>query len=87
MQVRYAASHVQHIQKALEQMHVKLTAVAAASLGLTGTRILAALLQGERAATQLARLRDPTCHKTEQEYAQALQGSWRPEHLFAWKQA
>ena len=27
MQVRYAASHVQHMQKALEQMNVKLTEV------------------------------------------------------------
>jgi transposase len=87
MQVRYAASHVQHIQKALEQMNVKLTEVAADIMGLTGTRILEAILQGERDATQLARLRDPTCQKTEHEYAQALQGTWRPEHLFALKQA
>ena len=87
MQVRYAASHVQHIQKALEQMNVKLTEVAADIIGLTGTRILEAILQGQRDATQLARLRDPACQKTEQEYAQALQGTWRPEHLFALKQA
>src|SRR5207248_4205685 len=64
MQVRYAASHVQHIQKALEQMNVKLTEVAADIRGLTGTRILEAILQGERDAKVLAGLRDPSCKKT-----------------------
>jgi len=87
MQVRYAASHVQHIQKALEQMNVKLTEVAADIMGLTGRRIIEAILRGERDARLLASLRDPTCKKSEEEYAKALQGTWRPEHLFALKQA
>jgi transposase len=87
MLVRYAASHVQHMQKALEQMNVKLTEVAADIMGLTGTRIIEAILKGQRDAKQLASLRDPTCKKSEQEYAKALQGNWRPEHLFALKQA
>jgi transposase len=87
MQVRYAASHVQHMQKALEQMNVKLTEVAADIMGLTGTRIIEAILQGERDAQQLASLREPTCKKTKEEYAKALQGTWRPEHLFALQQA
>ena len=44
MQIRYAASHVQHMQKALEQMNVKLTEVLADITGLTGRRIIAAIL-------------------------------------------
>ena len=87
MQVRYAASHVQHIQKALEQMNVKLTEVAADIMGMTGKRIIEAILQGERDPKKLASLRDPSCKKTEAEYAKALEGTWRPEHLFALKQA
>jgi transposase len=87
MQVRYAASHVQHIQKALEQMNVKLTEVAADIMGLTGTRIIEAILHDVRDAAQLASLRDPTCKKSVEEYAKALEGTWRPEHLFALKQA
>jgi transposase len=85
--VRYAASHVQHVQKALEQMNVKLTEVAADIMGQTGTRIIEAILAGERDPQKLAGLRDPSCKKTEVEYAKALQGTWRPEHLFALKQA
>jgi hypothetical protein len=36
MQIRYAASHTQHMQKALEQMNVKLTEVVSDITGLTG---------------------------------------------------
>lgn len=87
LQVRYAASHVQHMQKALEQMNVKLTEVVADIMGLTGRRIIEAILAGERHPSNLARLRDPGCKKSEQEYAQALEGTWRAEHVFALQQA
>jgi transposase len=87
MQIRYAASHVQHIQKALEQMNVKLTEVVADIMGMTGKRIIEAILEGERDAKHLASLRDPSCKRSEAEYAKALEGTWQPEHLFALKQA
>ena len=48
MQVRYAASHVQHMQKALEQMNVKLAEVVTDITGLTGMSIIEAILGGER---------------------------------------
>jgi transposase len=85
--VRYAASHVQHMQKALEQMNVKLTEVASDITGVTGRRIIEAILAGERDAQKLAKLRDGRCAQSEQDYAKALAGTWRPEHLFALKQA
>src|SRR5436190_6267488 len=61
MQIRYAASHTQHMQKALEQMNVKLTEVVSDITGMTGQRIIAAILQGERNPHDLALLRDPKC--------------------------
>lgn len=87
MQVRYAASHVQHMQKALEQMNVKLSEVLADITGLTGRRIIEAILQGERDPRTLAALRDIQCHNDTATIAQALEGTWRPEHLFALQQA
>jgi len=87
MQVRYAASHVQHMQKALEQMNVKLSEVLADITGLTGRRIIAAILQGERDPCNLAALRDIQCHNDQETIAKALEGTWRREHLFALKQA
>jgi hypothetical protein len=85
--VRYAASHVQHMQKALEQMNVKLTEVVSSLTSLTGLSIVRAILQGERDAKELAALRNVHCARPEAEYAKALEGTWRAEHLFALKQA
>jgi transposase len=87
MQVRYAASHVQHMQKALEQMNVKLTGVVSDITGLTGMSIIDAILDGQRDPIKLAELRDERCHHSEDQIALALQGTWRPEHLFALRQA
>ena len=85
--VRYAASHVQHMQKALEQMNVKLSEVAADITGVTATAIIEAILQGERDPHKLAALRHGRCAASQEEYAMALTGTWRPEHLFALRQA
>jgi transposase len=87
MQVRYAASHVQHMQKAMEQMNVKLTEVVSDITGLTGMSIISAILNGERDPIKLAKLRDERCHHSEDEIALALEGTWRPEHLFELRQA
>jgi transposase len=87
MQVRYAAYHVQHMQKAMEQMNVKLTEVVSDITGLTGMSIIDAILKGERNPVRLAKLRDARCHSTEHEIALALEGTWRPEHLFELRQA
>ena len=87
MQVRYAAYHVQHMQKAMEQMNVKLTEVVSDITGLTGMSIIGAILDGERDPIRLAKLRDDRCHHSEDEIALALEGTWRPEHLFELRQA
>jgi hypothetical protein len=87
MLIRYAAGHVQHMQKALEQMNVKLAEVVSDITGLTGQRIIAAILEGERDPRALAALRDPKCRNDAAEIAKALEGTWRPEHLFALGQA
>jgi len=78
--VRYAASHVQHMQKALEQMNVKLAEVCDDITGVTGTAIIKAILQGERDPLKLAALRQGGCARTPEEFALALTGTWRPEH-------
>jgi transposase len=87
MQIRYAASHVQHMQKALEQMNVKLSEVLADITGVTGRRIIEAILMGERDASNLAALRNVQCHNDAATIAKALEGTWRPEHVFALRQA
>jgi transposase len=87
MLIRYAGQHVQHMQKALEQMNVKLPEVVSDITGVTGMAIIEAILAGERDPQKLAKLRDERCKRTEIEIARALHGNWRDEHLFALKQA
>ena len=83
MLIAYAGQHVQHIQKALEEMNLKLTEVVSDVLGSTGLAIIKAILAGERDPRRLAALRDARCRRTEVEIARALHGNWRDEHLFA----
>jgi transposase len=85
--IRYASQHVQHMQKALEQMNLKLTEILSDITGATGRAIMRAILRGTRAPEKLAKYRDKACKASEAEIAQALTGSYRDEHLFELKQA
>ncbi len=85
--LRYAGRHIQHMQKALEQMNAKLAEVVSDVTGLTGLAIIKAILGGERDPAALARLRNVNCKRTAAEIARALHGNWRDEHRFALRQA
>jgi transposase len=85
--IRSCGRDVQHMQKALEQMNLKLTEVISDITGATGLAILKAILRGTRDPMKLAKMRDPRCKNTEATIAQALNGSYRDEHLFALRQA
>ena len=87
MLLTYAATHIQHMQKALELMNVKLMEVVSDVIGATGLRIIQAIVRGVRDPVKLAAYRDVRCKATEAEIVAALQGNWRPEHLFDLKQA
>jgi transposase len=85
--IRYASQHIQHMHKALEQMNLKLNNVLSSLTSLTGQRIVRAILRGTRDPEKLAALRNSRCQATTAEIIQALTGSYRPEHLFALRQA
>jgi transposase len=85
--VRYAASHIQHMQKALAQMNLQLANVVSNITGKTGMLIIKAILAGERDPLILAGLRDQRCKNSEETIARSLRGNYRPEHLFSLKQA
>ena len=85
--LEYAASHIQHMQKALTEMNVQLHHVVADITGATGLRIIRAILAGERDPEVLASLRDSRCHASAETIAKALTGNYRSEHLFALEQA
>ena len=65
MLVAYASHHIQHMQKALEQMNLKLSHAVSDITALTGREIIKAILSGERDPVKLAKLRDPRCKSSE----------------------
>ena len=87
MLVEYASHHVQHMQKALTQMNVKLQHVIRDITGKTGMDIIEAIVKGERNPRRLARLRDRRIKADEATIAKSLRGHWREEHIFELAQA
>ena len=78
---------LQHIQKGLTEMNVRLDSVISDIMGTTGQRILRAIIAGERDPQRLAALRHPRIRSSIDTIAASLQGTWREEHLFALEQA
>ena len=87
MLLKNQARSVQHMQKALTQMNIQLANVISDVAGETGQKILRAIINGERDGHGLAALRNARIQASAEEIAKSLQGNWRPEHLFALKQA
>lgn len=85
--VEHRSPHILHMQKALLQMNVQLSQAVTDVTGLTGQKIIRAILTGERDPQTLAALREPGCKKSAEEIGKALTGTWREEHLFVLQQS
>ena len=81
------AMQIQLMQKAFEQMNIKLSNVLSDITGKSGMAIIEAILRGERDACRLAQLADSRVKSTPEEIVKSLQGVWRSEHLFELRQA
>lgn len=87
MLVECSSAHINPMQKALTEMNVKLQHVVSDITGVTGLKIIRAILDGERCPTTLARLRQGRCKNDEKTIAKALTGHYREEQVFALRQA
>lgn len=85
--VEHAASHIQHMQKALMQMNVQLHHVVSDITGLTGMRIIRAIVAGVHDPDALAQHRDIRCKASRETIREALTGNYRAEHVFALRHA
>lgn len=86
--IRMAASHVQHMQKSLERMNIKFHDVVSDVTGVSGMKVMRAILAGERDPHKLLELCDLQIKKSKAErVVESLRGTWRPEHLFALRHA
>jgi transposase len=85
--IRWRAAHIQHMQKALNLMNLHLTNVISDITGVTGMKIVRAIVAGERDPQLLAQYRDPNCKNSEEVIAKSLEGNYSAEHLFVLQQA
>ena len=83
-----AGSQVQKMQQALERMNVKLHDVISDLVGVSGLKVVRAILRGERNPEVFLGLCDAQIQKKKRERVIAsLRGTWTAEHLFALGQA
>jgi transposase len=86
--ITMAGSHEQHMQKALDRMNLKIHEVISDLTGVSGLKMVEAILKGERNPVALIALCDPQIQKSKAGGLRAaLEGTWRAEHLFALRQA
>lgn len=81
-----SASCVKRMQKYLRLMNMRLEVVVRDIVGLTGSAIIGAFVNGEENGEELAKFRHGNCRKSEAEIAKALQYNGRKDYLFALKQ-
>ena len=85
--IEYAAAHIQHMQKALMQMNLQLHHVVSDITGVTGMKIMRAIVAGQHDPAELATYRDARCQASEETIREALTGHYRREHGFALRRA
>lgn len=79
---REAARHIQRIQKTLEDANIKLALVISDVVGLSGRRILKAMIAGETDAAKLAELGSTRLKCSRADLTAALEGRVTTNHRF-----
>lgn len=87
MKVKDMSRELQHMQKAMEQMNIKLDSAISHISGKSGMAIIRAILAGERNPHALASLADYRCKKSKETIAASLDGTWDMEHLLSLQMA
>ena len=80
--VKTRATYLNRMQKALEQMNLKIHTVISDIDGKTGLAIINAILSGERDPEKLANLCDYRIKASREEIIKSLEGFWLDEHIF-----
>ncbi len=84
--VAEASSVIQRMQKVLTEMNVQLCNVLSDVSGMSGMKIIGAILEGERDPWKLATFVEPEVKAKPEDIAKSLEGNWREELLFVLRQ-
>ncbi len=85
--LQMAATHILMMQKAMEQMNIKLQHVIADITGKSGMAIIAAILKGERDPENLFQLLDGRIKANKEDVKRSLRGVWKEENIFELEQS
>ncbi len=84
--VAEASSVIQRMQKVLTEMNVQLSNVLSDVSGMSGMKIIGAILEGERDPWKLTTFVEPEVKAKPEDIAKSLEGNWREELLFVLRQ-
>ena len=82
MLIKQMSSETQRMQKALEQMNIKLNNVIRDITGKTGMAIITKILKGETDPNVLVQYRDHRIKASKETLLKSLEGNWREEQIF-----
>ena len=85
--VASCARQIHLMHKSLEQMNIQLHKVISDISGVTGMKIIRAIIAGKRDPVALAQMKHPFVKSSEETIAKALMGDYREDHLFTLRQA
>jgi transposase len=85
--IRLAADELRRMQQALDVMNVRIHKALSDLGGLTGMRLVRAIVAGEHDPATLATYRDPRCACSPEELTAALTGHYLPHQVLALKHA
>ncbi|MFC2106867.1 IS110 family transposase, partial [Bacteroidota bacterium] len=80
--IKEMSTQIQRMQKALEQMNIKLNNVIRDITGKTGFAIISDILQGERDPHVLVQHRNYNIKASKETLLKSLEGNWRQEQIF-----
>lgn len=82
------SAHIQHMQKALNRMNLKIHVIFSQTIGANSMRLIEAIVKGERDPQALLALCDREVNeRLGKQLLEALEGNYLPEHIFALEQA
>lgn len=83
--IENASKYINKMNKTLVLMNIQLSAVLRDITGISGLRVIQAILQGERDPKKLEPLVSTRCKADRKDIEKALVGNFRPEYLFELK--
>ena len=85
--IQHASQQVLKMNKNLTLMNLQLKPVLRDLMGLSGRRLIEAILSGNNNPQELVKLIHPNCKHSPEDFIKALEGNYRDEYLFELQQS